>query len=101
MAAQDFEFTTDMVIDTVTGDFKVIESDQQHQEHILKAKKGQFYEFPTLGADSNSLQNSTATNESIKQLIRENLEADNYRVNRVVITGRRPLEIQIDSIRKK
>jgi len=78
MAAQDFEFLEDMVIDTVKGDFNIIESDQQHIEHILTAKKGHFYEFPELGAGVVDLINSNETKIRIDQIITDNLIQDDY-----------------------
>lgn len=81
--ARDFEFTDDLVIEN--GDFKVIDSDKQHQEHIIRAEPGHFYEYPTLGAGAGSLLLSSETNQRIKQVIEENLIADNFRVNQIFI----------------
>ena len=85
MAAQDIEIIDDIAI--FNGDLKVIESDQQHVEHILTAKPGHFFEFATLGVgvDDNKLGN--INQQVLKQQIRANLEADNYRVNKIEITG--------------
>ena len=85
MAAQDFEFLEDMTIDTVKGDFKIIESDQQHIEHIITAKKGHFYEWPTLGAGKDDLINSSQTTARIKQVITDNLKQDDYDVKEIII----------------
>ena len=99
--ARDFEFVEDLVIQN--GDFKVIDSDKQHEEHILRAEKGHFYQFPTLGGEVVSLINSSETNQKIRQSVQENLQADNFRVNQVLIDrdAEGNLEIKTDAIRRK
>ena len=74
-------------IEFENGDYKIAESDGQHIEHILKANPGQFYQFPTLGAGVNSLQNSNISKLDLEQLIREHLLKDNFRINSIIITG--------------
>lgn len=84
MAAQDWEFEDDMTIED--GDFKIIESDQQHIQHIVQAKKGQYYEFPTLGAGADDLLNSSISKQRINQIITESLVQDDYVVKDIFIT---------------
>ena len=100
MAVQDIEIIDDIAI--VGGDLKVIESDQQHVEHILTAKPGHFYQFPTLGVGVNDNKLGNISQQVLKQQIRTNLEADNYRVNKVEITGTiEDFQVQIAAERLK
>tara|TARA_R100001244_G_scaffold129327_1_gene100698 strand:- start:1349 stop:1657 length:309 start_codon:yes stop_codon:yes gene_type:complete len=100
MAAQDWEFIDDMTIEN--GDFKIIESDQQHIEHILKAQKGHFYEHPTLGAGIDDLLNSSETNARINQIITENLEQDDFVVKDILISMiDNEKTVEIDAKRRK
>ncbi len=100
--AKDFEFTDDMVIDVVKGDFSIVESDQQHIEHIVKAAKGHFYEFPLLGADSNKLINSSQTRARINQVITDHLNQDDYDVKEINIeVVENETFIEVDAKRRK
>jgi len=100
MAAQDFELTDDMTIEN--GDFKIIESDQQHIEHIITAAPGNFYEHPTLGASFKSLLNSSETMQRIKQIIGEQLEKDDFVVKDIFIEKTEDeTNIEIDADRRK
>lgn len=100
MAAQDFEFTDDMVIDQ--GDFKVIESDQQHIDHIIRAEKGNFYEHPDLGVGAINLLNSSETRQRINQIITDNLVKDDYVVKDIIIErSEDETVIQVDATRRK
>jgi hypothetical protein len=100
MAAQDMEFLEDLTIEN--GDFKVIESDQQHIEHIITARPGHFYEYPTLGAAKDDLINSSETRQRINQVITENLEQDDYTVKDIIIVRTEDItSIEIDAKRRK
>lgn len=84
------------------GDFVIGVSDQQHIEHILKTKPGQFYQFPTLGVGVVDLINSSINRQALKQKIKVNLESDNYRINKVEVAGEiDELKTSIDAIRLK
>lgn len=97
---QDIEIIDDIAI--VNGDLKIIPSDQQHIEHILKAKAGHFYQFPTLGVGVDDNLLGSISIQALKQQIKQNLEADNYRVNKVEILGEiDEFEVSIDAIRLK
>ena len=84
------------------GDLKVDFSDSQHVEHIITAERGQFYQFPLIGFGVNKLRHGNFTGATIRQLIKEQLEADNYRVNSVEV-GKDVdnLELTIDATRKR
>ncbi len=102
MATQDFEFIDDMVIDVAKGDFSIIESDQQHIEHIITANKGHFYEFPTIGAGKDDLLNSSESRARINQVISENLEQDDYKNAEIRITKEEDLTtIEVAAKRRK
>ena len=84
------------------GDLLVGESDEQHVEHILLAKPGHFYQFPTLGVGVVNLIKSSKNPQALKQKIKVNLESDNFRVNKVEVGGEiDELITSIDAIRTK
>jgi len=74
-------------IEIVDGDLKIVDSDQQHIEHILRAKPGHFYQFPTLGVGVVDFQHGNTSKAEMSQVIKQNLEADNYRINKIEIGG--------------
>lgn len=84
------------------GDLVVSESDAQHIEHILTAKPGHFYQFPTLGVGVVDNIKGNVNRQSLKQLIKRNLESDNDRIRKLEITGGiDQLIVSIDAIRLK
>lgn len=102
MAAQDMEFTDDLVINTAKGDFNIIESDQQHIDHIITASKGNFYEWPDLGVDSKKLINSSNTDARNKQVIKGELVKDDFTVKDILITkDDNETIIEVDATRRK
>lgn len=97
---KDILFDDDISI-SLTGDLDVGESDKQHIEHILQASPGQFYQFPSLGVGVIKDINSNINEPTLKQRINENLEADNFRVNRIEITGQGDsFKVAVDATRK-
>ena len=80
---KDIVFSEDLEI--TGGDLKVAESDQQHVEHILKAQKGQYYQYPTLGIGIENNIKGSINKLELKREIRINLEKDNYNVNQIII----------------
>lgn len=74
-------------IEIFNGDLKLAESDQQHVEHILRARPGQFYQFPTLGVGVDDKKLASINAQVFKQQIKQNLQADNFRVNKIDILG--------------
>lgn len=84
------------------GDLVVGDSDAQNIEFIISAKPGQFYQFPTLGVGIVDEVNGSITPQALRLKIKNNLEADDNRVNRVDVSGGiDDLTIQIDSDRLK
>jgi len=85
--AEVVDISMDSDIAIVNGDLKLINSDQQHIEHILRAKPGHFYQFPTIGVGVIDFQHGNTNKAEIRRLIKQNLEADGYRVNKIEIEG--------------
>ena len=85
MEAVDILFDTDIAI--VNGDLDVGKSDQQHIEHIFTARPGQFYQHPTLGIAIDLYRHGTVHRATLQQRIRTQLEADNYRINKIEVGG--------------
>lgn len=71
--------TGDLLIEN--GDFAIGLSDEQHVSDIVSANKGDYRQFPTVGADLSKFLNKQDNNISqLKRDIQVNLEADGYRV---------------------
>jgi hypothetical protein len=97
--AQDFIFTDDLVIQN--GDFLVDESDTMHIEHILKADKGQFRQWPLIGVGALRLKGASVDRVAISQAIRVQLMADNFLVKSVKVSSGDQMRVQIDAKRRK
>jgi len=69
------------------GDLVVGDSDGQNIEFIITAKPGQFYQFPTLGVGIVDEIKGNISKQALRIKITSNLEADNYRVNRIDVSG--------------
>lgn len=69
------------------GDLVVGDSDNQNIEFIITAKPGQFYQFPTLGVGIVDEVKGSISKQALRIKVKNNLEADNYRVNRINVTG--------------
>ena len=78
------------------GDFKIVDSDAQHIDHALKSFKGQFYQFPKIGAGLGSFVNATGQNLVIKKAIREQLKLLGYRSDYVKFTTSVTGELEIN-----
>lgn len=74
-------------IEIKDGDLVVAFSDDQNIEFILRAKPGHFYQFPTLGVGVVDLIKGSIDRQALKQIITTNLEADNYRINKIEVGG--------------
>jgi hypothetical protein len=90
--------TNDLIIEN--GDFKLNESDSQHVEHIITADKGQFRQWPLIGVGINRLINGSINPQSLKQVIKLNLESDNYNVRLIEVDSIDKLSINVDAQRK-
>lgn len=74
-------------IEIKNGDLVVGDSDGQNIEFIITAKPGQFYQFPTLGVGIVDEIKGSISKQALKLKIKNNLESDNYRVNRIDVSG--------------
>lgn len=74
-------------IEIKNGDLVVGDSDSQDVEFIITAKPGQFYQFPTLGVGIVDELNGSISKQALRLKIKNNLEADNRRVNKIEIKG--------------
>lgn len=98
--AVDILFNGDIAI-TAAGDLDVGLSDEQHIEHIFIASPGQIYQHPTLGIGITKQQHANVHKPTLKQIIRTNLEADNFRINTLDLGGTiDELLTSIDAVRK-
>jgi hypothetical protein len=75
----------DIYINTSSGDLSIIESDNQHVSDILQAVSGDYKEFPLIGVNFFRFQNSTGQRQIIEGIVRTQLAADGYKVNKVII----------------
>lgn len=72
-------------LEFLAGDFLVGVSDQQHVRHILEANKGHYYQFPLVGLGARDLINGNINRDELRQDIKIQLKADNYRTLTVSI----------------
>ena len=90
-------------IEILNGDLRVDDSDTQHIDHNLQAEKGQFYQWPKIGAGLNTnLINSNTNRTKLNKVIRESLKEDNYRNDEVNFSGTTDdLKIEVIATRLK
>ena len=74
-------------IEIKNGDLVVADSNAQNVEFIITAKPGQFYQFPTLGVGIVDELNGSISKQALRLKIKNNLEADNRRVNKIEVKG--------------
>jgi hypothetical protein len=75
----------DIYINPNTGDFEIVESDNQHVTDILQAVSGDYKEFPLVGVNFYLFQNSTGQNQLLEATIRTQLLSDGYSVDKIEI----------------
>lgn len=98
MKAVDILLDNDEDLSFKDGDFYVGNSDQQHVQHILKADKGHFRQWPLLGVGILDYVNGAVEPEVIRQLITTNLKNDNYNVKQVLVTNDYSISIDAERI---
>ena len=69
-------------LDLTNGDINIGFSDNQHQEHILIANKGEFREFPELGIGINKMLSDDDYMDTLIE-IKKNLEYDGMKINNI------------------
>ena len=67
------------------GDFLQSNTNEQESYFILEANKGQYYEHYNLGVGINRYLNADITKIELRQIIRENLDNDNFKINKIHI----------------
>lgn len=85
--AQDIILNNNDDLTFLNGDLNIDFSDNQHIGHILKANKGNFYQFPEIGVGMIKYINSEFTKAGIKNDIKENLELDDMVVTDIKVIG--------------
>jgi len=98
MTAQDILLDTNG-LQINSGDLVVNDSDQQHIEHILRASKGQFAQFPTIGVGMQYYVAGSISPQALKKDISLQLRVDNFKVRTVTIDS--DFRINIDAERTK
>jgi hypothetical protein len=78
---KDVEFTDDLSI--LGGDFRLIKSDEQHVEHILRTWVGHWKEFPLLGVGVDLYRSSSGQSGKLKTDIVSQLTNDGYLINNI------------------
>jgi hypothetical protein len=74
----------DIYINPNTGDFEIVESDNQHVSDILQAVSGDYKEFPLIGVNFFRFQNSTGQKQALERIVRTQLSADGYQVTKFI-----------------
>lgn len=81
--AYDFkEVEDDLFINPNTGDFDFVPSDNQHIRDILGSYPGWWKEFPLVGVGIGILLKAKVNAQKVEALIKQQLEADGYKVAR-------------------
>ena len=81
------------------GDFRVKQSDQQHIQHILKADKGQYYQYPLVGLGVRKFQAGAFNPDELRQAIQTQLKADDYNTTTIEVSP--DFVVNIDAERLK
>ena len=77
---KDFLFKDDLQI--TNGDLAIGESDNQHQEHILKAFKGEYKKTPEIGVGIEQMLNEDSPVSFIIEA-KKNLEYDGMKIKNI------------------
>lgn len=84
----------DLII--ANGDLVVKTSDEQHVNHLLKANKGYYKEFPTTGCGLIAFIKKQNADKLIEHEISTQLNADGYLTNNLSIDNNELLNIEFD-----
>ena len=94
-------YLVDNDISIKDGDIDIGYSDQQHIEHIFRANQGQYYQHPLVGIGIDKQLNSGLNSQDLRQTIKTQLEADNYKVNDIDLDTKNGFNVTVDAIRLK
>jgi len=78
---------TDLELRFDDGDFKIEDSSNQEIQLLIKAQKGQFYQWPTTGFGIDSYRNASVNKDIIKSDLKQELQNDNFTVEEIVVGG--------------
>lgn len=81
------------------GDFAILQSDDQNIEAILKAEKGQFYQYPLLGYGVTTRIYGPFKKNEERKAIREALKRDNYNVVQLIINDGPEIFVDAEKIK--
>ena len=76
------------------GDFVRGESDNQHIADLIVSAKGEWREFPLIGAEADRHIKSNSL-ESLKAAIIENLKTDGYQIKKVQINDDFSIDVDV------
>ena len=79
--------------DIKNGDFVVANTNEQESYFILEASRGQFYEHYNLGVGLKKYLNADISKIEMRQLISENLDLDNFKINKIFIITEADLSV--------
>lgn len=79
----DLIINTDLEIEN--GDWKIADSDNQNIYAILKARKGQFYQYPLLGFGMDDYDHASIDARIVRRDIILELKKDNYKIDKLEI----------------
>lgn len=82
---QDFVLTKNGDLKIENGDFSIGRSDEQHQQHIILANKGEYKEFPELGVGIVQMLNDDNYTGMLIETKR-NLEYDGMAIDNIAFT---------------
>jgi hypothetical protein len=84
----------DLVIDPISGDFAVVESTLQHQEHLQLAVPGEYNQWPTTGIAVRDFILGDISEGEYRQRVNKNFEEDGMDVNKIKVTAPQDVEIE-------
>ncbi len=89
-AAKDFKLDSDgdLYINPNTGDLEIGFSDKQHIKDILNSNVGWWKQYPLVGVAIQSYLNSSGKQQQLERIIKIQLIADGYSVERPTITNK-------------
>lgn len=85
--AKDIKLTDSLDLDIVNGDFKISESDQTHIILLMKTYQGSWKQFPLVGLGIDYYIASSGSRNLLKRAMTVQMEADDYKVNEIIVTG--------------
>ena len=99
MISKDLVFDENDDLTISGGDWFIGQSDDQNIEAILKAEKGQFYQYPLLGYGITTRLYGPFRKQEERKMIREALARDNYNVVSLIINA--GPEVFVDAVKIK